>query len=186
MLYPPGFYFVKKPKRFVILSSDKSSECNLSSFFDVKKLRTIEHLQSEEPISSDPYFNVIFEVLKLALNIEIVIEFWIFVFFQFSAEKKTDLKKYKSLLYRFSWGTLIAWRYPKMQNLVAVFFSWKLKENEDSKFEKNFNIRRQFKHSEYDMSWIQKDPPWNELTNLAQPNLSSGCQKLICIVSYSN
>ena len=58
MLYPPGFYFVKKPKRFVILSSDKSSERNLSSFFDIKKLRRIEHLQSEEPFSSDPYFNI--------------------------------------------------------------------------------------------------------------------------------
>ena len=56
MLYPPGFYFVKKPKRFVILSSDKSSERNLSSFFDIKNPRRIEHLQSEEPVSSDPYF----------------------------------------------------------------------------------------------------------------------------------
>ena len=56
MLYPPGFYFVKKPKRFVILSSDKSSERNLSSFFDIKKPRRIEHSQSEEPFSSDPYF----------------------------------------------------------------------------------------------------------------------------------
>ena len=37
MLYLPGFYFVKKPKRFVILSSDKSSERNLSSFFLHKK-----------------------------------------------------------------------------------------------------------------------------------------------------
>jgi hypothetical protein len=57
MLHPPGFYFVKKPKRFVILSSDKSSERNLSSFFDIKKPRRMEHLQSEEPFSSDPYFN---------------------------------------------------------------------------------------------------------------------------------
>ena len=57
MLYPPGFYFVKKPKRFVILSSDTSSERNLSSFFDIKKPRRIEHLQSEEPFSSDPYFS---------------------------------------------------------------------------------------------------------------------------------
>ena len=56
MLYPPGFYYVKKPKMFVILSSDKSSECNLSCFFDIKKPRRIEHLQSEEPFSSDPYF----------------------------------------------------------------------------------------------------------------------------------
>ena len=57
MLYLPGFYFVKKPKRFVILSSDKSSERNLSSFFDIKKPRRIEHLQSEELFSSDPYFS---------------------------------------------------------------------------------------------------------------------------------
>jgi hypothetical protein len=57
MLYPSGFYFVKKPKRFVILSSDKSSERNLSSFFDIKKTRRIEHLQSKEPVSSDPYFS---------------------------------------------------------------------------------------------------------------------------------
>ena len=57
MLYPPGFYFVKKLKRFVILSFDKSSECNLSSFFDIKRPRRIEHLQSEEPFSSDTYFS---------------------------------------------------------------------------------------------------------------------------------
>ena len=58
MLYAPGFYYVKKPMRFVILSSDKSSERNLSCFFDIKKPRRIEHLQSEEPFSSDPYFSV--------------------------------------------------------------------------------------------------------------------------------
>jgi hypothetical protein len=29
------FYYVKKLKRFVILSSDKSSERNLSCFFDI-------------------------------------------------------------------------------------------------------------------------------------------------------
>ena len=46
MLYPPGFYYVK---RFVILSSDKSSQRNLSCFFDIKNPRRIEHLQSEEP-----------------------------------------------------------------------------------------------------------------------------------------
>ena len=50
-------HYVKKPKRFVILSSDKSSERNLSCFFDIKRPRRIEHLQSEEPFSSDPYFN---------------------------------------------------------------------------------------------------------------------------------
>ena len=37
-------YYVKKPKRFVILSSDKSLELNLSSFFDIIKPRRIEHL----------------------------------------------------------------------------------------------------------------------------------------------
>ena len=57
MLYPPGFYFVKKSKRFVISSSNKSSERNLSSFFDIEKPRRIEHLQTEEPFSSDPYFS---------------------------------------------------------------------------------------------------------------------------------
>ena len=59
MLHPPGFYFVKKPKRLVILSSDKSSERNLSCFFDIIKPRRMEHLQREEPFSSDPYFNEI-------------------------------------------------------------------------------------------------------------------------------
>jgi hypothetical protein len=39
-----SFYYVKKPKRFVILSSDKSSERNLSCFFDIIKPRRIEHL----------------------------------------------------------------------------------------------------------------------------------------------
>ena len=60
MLHPPGFYYVKKPKRFVILSSDKSSERNLSWFFDIIKPRRMEHLQSEEPFSSDPYFSIPF------------------------------------------------------------------------------------------------------------------------------
>ena len=69
MLYPPGFYFVKKPKRFVILSSDKSSEGNLSSFFDIKKTRRIEHLQKKEPFSSDPYFTINFH--KYLENIQL-------------------------------------------------------------------------------------------------------------------
>ena len=60
MLHPPEFYYVKKTKRFVILSSDKSSEHNLSCFFDIIKPRRMEHLQSEEPFSSDPYFRTIF------------------------------------------------------------------------------------------------------------------------------
>ena len=68
MLHPPGFYFVKKPKRFVILSSDKSSERNLSSFFDIKKTRRMEHLQSEEPFSSDPYFSTYINAWIFFLN----------------------------------------------------------------------------------------------------------------------
>ena len=43
-LYPPGFYYVKKAKNFVILSCDKSSERNLSRYFDIIKSRRIEHL----------------------------------------------------------------------------------------------------------------------------------------------
>ena len=64
MLYPPGFYHVKKTKRFVILSSDKSSEHNLSCFFDIIKPRRIEHLQKEEPFSSDPYFSYIHKIFS--------------------------------------------------------------------------------------------------------------------------
>ena len=66
MLYPPGFYYVKKPRRFVILSSDKSSEHNLSCFFDIIKPRRIEHLQSEEPFSSDPYFRDNFDIFDFS------------------------------------------------------------------------------------------------------------------------
>ena len=57
MLYPPGFYHVKKPKRFVILSLIKVQNAISLVFFDIKKPRRIEHLQSEEAFSSDPYFN---------------------------------------------------------------------------------------------------------------------------------
>ena len=57
MLHLPGIYYVKKPKRFVILCSDKSSERNLSCFFDIRKPRKMEHLHKEEPFSSDPYFS---------------------------------------------------------------------------------------------------------------------------------
>ena len=49
--------FILSNRRFVILSSDKSSKRNLSCFFDMKKTRRIEHLQNEEPFSSDPYFS---------------------------------------------------------------------------------------------------------------------------------
>ena len=73
MLHPPGFYFVKKPKRFVILSFDKSSERNLSCFFDIIKPRRMEHLQSEEPFSSDPYFSlrVVSSTICTKINVQI-------------------------------------------------------------------------------------------------------------------
>ena len=70
MLHPPGFYYVKKPKRFVILSSDKGSERNLSCFFDIIKPRRMEHLQSEEPFSSDPYFRYYIVQLTPVFEIE--------------------------------------------------------------------------------------------------------------------
>ena len=87
MLHPPWFYYVKKPKRFVISSSDKSSERNLSSFFDIKKPRRIEHLQSEEPFSSDPYFNtqILYKSLKIQdwvfirLDLELLVPFHTFL-----------------------------------------------------------------------------------------------------------
>ena len=44
----------------MILCSDKSSERNLSCFFDMRKPRKMEHLQKEEPFSFDPYFSTYF------------------------------------------------------------------------------------------------------------------------------
>ena len=70
MLYPPGFYYVEKTKRFVILSPDRSSERNLSCFFDIIKPRRIEHLQNEEPFSSDPYFKQNFLSSENGLNMK--------------------------------------------------------------------------------------------------------------------
>ena len=57
MLHPPGYYYVKKQERLrsELLSEDKIT--NLLGFFDIIKPRRIEHLQSEEPFSSDPYFS---------------------------------------------------------------------------------------------------------------------------------
>ena len=82
MLHPPGLYYVKKPKSFVILSSDKSSERNLSCFFDIIKPRRMEHLQSEEPFSSDPYFSTKVSMYQVHyLNTWHYIFFWIFSIF---------------------------------------------------------------------------------------------------------
>ena len=57
MLYPPGFYYVKKQERLrsELLSEDKIA--NLLVFFDIIKPRRIEHLQNQELFSSDPYFS---------------------------------------------------------------------------------------------------------------------------------
>ena len=52
-----GFIMSKKPKRFVILSSDKSSERNLSCFFDIIKPRRGEHSWKEGILSSEYIFN---------------------------------------------------------------------------------------------------------------------------------
>jgi hypothetical protein len=52
----------------VILPSDKTSERNLSYFFDIIKPRRMEHLQSEEPFSSDPYFNRVLRLVKPLQN----------------------------------------------------------------------------------------------------------------------
>ena len=82
MLHPPGFCYVKKPKRFVILSSDKCSERNLSCFFDIIKPRRMEHQQSEEPFSSDPYFSP--HVLICSGSPELLIKFTNRVLFLFS------------------------------------------------------------------------------------------------------
>ena len=40
---------------------------------------------------------------------------------------------------------------PKYKIRLQFFFNWKLKENKDSIFDENFNIRHQFQHFEYDM-----------------------------------
>ena len=71
MLQPPGFYYVKKTKRFVISSSDKSSERNLSCFFDICAI------------------HVIFNTWR---SVEIVVELGIFVMFLIFSWKKIRSK----------------------------------------------------------------------------------------------
>ena len=61
----------------MILSSDKSSERNLSSFFDIKKPRRIEHLQSE-----DPYF----KKLSITVNISALVNIKVLKFKFFMAK----------------------------------------------------------------------------------------------------
>ena len=53
----------------MILSSDKSSEPNLSCFFDIIKPRRIEHLLKEEPFSSDPYFSTLVVLINVSTRV---------------------------------------------------------------------------------------------------------------------
>ena len=101
---------------------------------------------------------VLFKVLKWALNIEIVVQFWIFVFFLIFSWKKSDLKELLITLVdhwsyiSFELRHLNSLKVSQILKLCCSFFlSWKLRENKDSKFVKNFNIRCQFQHFEYDM-----------------------------------
>ena len=82
----------------MILSSDKSSDRNLPSFLDIKKPMRIEHLQSEEPFSSDPYFSdLVFGVdgAKLKTYSEIF-QPLIFLINFFQAAKTSDPKTIKN------------------------------------------------------------------------------------------
>ena len=98
--------------------------------------------------------HVILEVLKLASNIKIFVEFWIFVFFLIFSWKKSYLKEVKISLIEI-WSFISfelrqhnSLKVPKNAKFSHSIFGWKSKENKDSKFDKNFNIRRQFQHFE--------------------------------------
>ena len=116
MLHPPGFYFVKKPKRFVILSSDKSSERNLSSFFDIKKPRRIEHLQSEEPFSSDPYF-------RLNINMHPLIQHIITLFLKGSYKNRSWTQNKPPRLHVFLFPALLLFL-TFFKLLILPFSNW--------------------------------------------------------------
>ena len=62
----PGFYFVKKPKRFVILSSDKSSERNLSCFFWHKKTQEDRAFTERRTLLLRSYFKYLKCSLRLS------------------------------------------------------------------------------------------------------------------------
>ena len=80
-------------------------------------------------------------------NIEIVVKFWIFVFFLIFSWKKPDLKEVQITLIEFccfisfELRHLIDWRCPKMQNSVAIFFQLKIKRKQ------KFKIRPKFQYS---------------------------------------
>ena len=57
MLHPPGFYYVKKTREVGFWTFIRRWNHKPLSFYDIIKPSRIEHLQKEEPFSSDPYFN---------------------------------------------------------------------------------------------------------------------------------
>ena len=54
-------------------------------------------------------------------------------------------------IYLFELKHLYSLKVPQNAIFGRSFFSWKLKENKDSKFDKNFNIRRKFQHLQYNI-----------------------------------
>ena len=59
MLYPPGFYYVKKTREVAFWTFIRRQNHKPLRFFGIIKPRRIEHLQNQEPFSSDPYFSKI-------------------------------------------------------------------------------------------------------------------------------
>ena len=59
MLHPPGFYYVKKTREVAFWTFIRRWNHKPLRFFDIIKPRRIEHLQSEEPFFSDPYFSIV-------------------------------------------------------------------------------------------------------------------------------
>ena len=131
MLYPLGFYCVKKTKRFVILSPDKSSERNLSCF-DTMKPKRIEHLQKEEPFSSDPYFSTNFYNIWGFAQWQFLVS-WIFVVWVFQVQFKTGINLERSKLHK---KNVLAWKHwtkKRLEEFDMISFEvmdWKQKTEE--------------------------------------------------------
>ena len=56
MLHPPRFYYVKKTREVAFWTFIRRWNHKPLGFFDIIIPKRIEHLQKEEPFSSDPYF----------------------------------------------------------------------------------------------------------------------------------
>ena len=83
-----------------------------------------------------------------------ILKHWFLFNFQLKKiryKKSTNHSYWALKLYVFWVKVLIASRCPKCKIQSQFFFSWKLKENKDSKFNENFNIVHQLQHFEYDM-----------------------------------